>query len=133
MSIKPAKESENLNHVTSNSDMANHSVAQQFDKLKQLFLVDDTLKTFEKSLHLLFVLIKESIILTWVALCWGIVALNSLGVHSVQLGQEVKAWRNSLQEEAQNKSKIEILTEIARDLARNLVVKARKQIRLHEH
>jgi hypothetical protein len=133
MSSTIANEPEVLNHDNTDSNIVNTPIAEQFDKLKQIFLVNDTAKTFEQSLRLLFILIRESMILIWLALCWGVVALNWANVHLKQIGQGAKSWWNAFQEVDQHKSKMDIATEIVQNTMQNLVAKAKKQVGLQDN
>jgi hypothetical protein len=120
-------------HDTTDSIMTNDSIAQQFDKLKQLFLVNDTAKTFEKSLHLLFILAKESMILIWLALCWVVVALSWVSVHSTQIVHSVKGWWSAFHDVNPHKSKIDIAAETVQNTMQSLVSKAKKQVGLRDN
>jgi hypothetical protein len=128
-----ANGSETPNHTHTDSNAKNTTIAEQFDKLKQLFLVDDTVKTFEKSVRLLFTLIRESITLIWLVFCWGIVALNWVGVHARQVAQGLKSWLKAFHAVDEHKSKKDIAAEIAQNAMQNLVVKAKKQIGLQDN
>jgi hypothetical protein len=133
MSTTLANESETPNCTHTDSNVTNATISEQFEKLKQLFLIDDTVKTFEKSLRLLFILIRESITLIWLVFCWGIVALNWVGVHARQVSQGFKSWLKAFHAVDEHKSKKDIAAEIARNAMQNLVVKAKKQIGLQDN
>jgi hypothetical protein len=130
---KLTDESATLNHENNNSNIANTPITEQFNKLKQLFLVNDTARTFEKSLRLLFVLIRESMILIWLSICWGVVALNWVGAHSTQIGQGVKDWWNAFHAGDPHKSKMDIATETVQNAMQKLVVNAKKQVGLQDN
>lgn len=66
-------------------------IVQQLKKLQQMFLINDPATTFGKSLGLLFALIK-SMILGWLALCWGIVGLSLAGATIEPTYQRLKDW-----------------------------------------
>jgi len=114
-------------------------IVEQFKKLQQMFVMNDTATTFGKSLGLLFVLIKESMILAWLALCWGIVGLSLAGNTAKQMIQGLKDWWNKLHELGQHQSTTDIATETAQSffsksqhVVQNLVVEAKKQVGLQD-
>lgn len=128
-----------VNQDATNSEVTDTPIVQQFKKLQQMFLVHDTATTFSKSLGLLFVLIRESMILAWLALCWGIVGLSLVGNTAKQMIQGFKDWWNKLHELGQHQSTTEIATETAQSffsksqhVVQNLVVEAKKQVGLPE-
>lgn len=88
-------------------------IVRQFKKLQQMFLLNDPATTFGKSLGLLFALIKESMILGWLALCWGIVGLSLAGATVKPTCQRLKDWWNRLHELRQHQSTRDIATEAA--------------------
>ncbi len=128
-----------VNQDTTNSKVTNTPIVQQFKKLQQMFLVHDTATTFGKSLGLLFVLIRESMILAWLALCWGIVGLSLAGNTGKQMFQGLKNWWNRLHELGQHQSTTDLATETAQsffsksqNVLQNLVVEAKKQVGLQD-
>jgi hypothetical protein len=121
------------NHENNSSTITSTSISEQFNKLKQLVVVNDTARTFKKSLRLLFVLIRESMILIWLAVCWGIVAVHWVGTYSTQMGQGVKNWWKAFHEIDSHQSKMDIAAEVAQNAMQNLVSKAKKQIGIQDN
>jgi hypothetical protein len=113
--------------------LENTSIVTKFNQLKQIFLNNDTAETFSKSFHLLFVLIKETTILIWLALCWSIVALSWISDRAKQIYQGVLGWWNTLHAAEQYSSKVDIATETVHNGIQSLVAKARKQVGLSKH
>lgn len=120
---------------STDSKTSDTPIVQQFKKLQQMFLINDPATTFGKSLGLLFTLIKESIILGWLALCWGIVGLSLAGTTIKPTCQGLKDWWNRLHELRQHQSTRDIATEAAQSfvsksqhIIQNLVVEAKKQV-----
>jgi uncharacterized membrane protein len=128
-------ETKAVSNDTADFNSTNTPIVEQFNKLKQMFLVNDTVPTLSKSLLLLSVLLKEVAVLFWLALCWGIVAL-SLGVETVtQIAQRFNGWRNRLYEVGQHQSFKDIAPITAQSIFSNgkqtiqaLVAQARKQV-----
>jgi hypothetical protein len=112
--------------------LENTSIVTKFNQLKQIFLNNDTAETFSKSFHLLFVLIKESMILIWLLLCWSIVALSWVSDRTKQIYQGVLGWWNTLHAAEQYSSKVDIATETVQNGIQKLVAKAKKQVGLSE-
>jgi hypothetical protein len=110
----------------------NAPIVTKFNQLKQIFLNNDTAETFSKSFHLLFVLIKESMILIWLLLCWSIVALSWISDRAKQIYQGVLGWWNTLHAAEQYSSKVDIATETVQNGIQKLVAKAKKQVGLSE-
>jgi hypothetical protein len=133
MSTTRANDPKTSNHDVTNSILVSDSITQQFDKLKQLFFVNDTAKTFEKSLHLFFVLTKESMILIWLALCWVIVAVSWVSAHSTQIVHGVKGWWSAFHEVDPHKSKMDIAIETIQNTMQSLVLQAKKQVGLQDN
>lgn len=133
ISSKLADESELLNHENNSSNITNTPVGEQFNKLKQLIVFNDTGRTIEKSLRLLFALSRELMILIWLVVCWGIVAVHWVGTHSTQMGQGIKDWWKAFHEVELHQSKMDIVTEAAQNVMQNLVAKAKKQISLQDN
>lgn len=111
----------------------NTSIVTKFNQLKQIFLNNDTAETFSKSFHLLFVLIKESMILLWLLLCWSIVALSWVSDRAKEIYQGVLDWWNTLHAAEQYSSKADIAAETVQNGIQKLVAKAKKQVGLSEH
>lgn len=111
----------------------NTPIVTKFNQLKQIFLNNDTVETFSKSFHLLFVLIKETTILIWLALCWSIVALSWISDRTKEIYQGVLDWWNTLHAAEQYSSKVDLATETVNNGIQSLVAKARKQVGLSEH
>lgn len=104
------------------------NISNQFNKLKEFFLLKDTAKTFFKSLQLLFIVLKESMILIWLSLCWCVVALSLLGDRVIQAAKSINAWWSSLSN--QNISKKEVAVSTFQDAIHSLISKAKKQVGL---
>ncbi len=104
------------------------NISEQFTKLKDLFLLQDTGKTFIKSLRLLFIVIKESMILMWLALCWCVVGISLMGSKTTQASEKIVSWWHSLSN--QNKSTKEVAATTLRQAAQSIISKARKQVGL---
>jgi hypothetical protein len=139
MSNTLINESTVVDRDATNANLADTPIVEQFKKLQQMFVMNDTATTFGKSLGLLFVLIKESMILAWLALCWGIVGLSLAGNTAKQMIQGLKDWWNKLHELGQHQSTTDIATETAQSffsksqhVAQNLVVEAKKQVGLQD-
>jgi hypothetical protein len=139
MSNTLINESTVVDRDATNANLADTPIVEQFKKLQQMFLMNDTATTFGKSLGLLFVLVKESMILAWLALCWGIVGLSLAGNTAKQMIQGLKDWWNKLHELGQHQSTTDIATETAQSffsksqhVAQNLVVEAKKQVGLQD-
>jgi hypothetical protein len=114
-------------------------ITEQFNKLQQLLTVNDTAKTFGTSLQLLFSLIKESMILIWLALCWGIVALSWLGNNTQQLGGKLKGYWNLAKEFSQHPKKQDIANKTiqfsfdkSKSALQQVVSEAKKQVGFQE-
>lgn len=100
-----------------------------------MFLINEPATTFGKSLGLLFALIKESMILVWLVLCWGIVGLSLAGGNIKPTYQGLTDWWNRLHELRQHQSTKDIATEAAQsfvsksqNIIQNIVVEAKKQV-----
>ncbi len=104
------------------------NIANQFQKLKELFLLKDTAKTFTKSLQLLFIVFKESMILIWLSLCWCIVALSLLGDGVIQTTKRINNWWSSLSSPDTSKKEVAITT--FKGAIHSLISKAKKQVGL---
>jgi hypothetical protein len=139
MSNTLINESTVANRNTTDSKATDTPIVQQFKKLQQMFVMNDTATTFGKSLGLLFVLLKESMILAWLALCWGIVGLSLAGNTAKQMFWGLQDWRNKLHELGEHQSTTDIATETAQSffskgqhVVQNLVVEAKKQVGLQD-
>jgi hypothetical protein len=139
MSNTLINESTVVDRDATDANLAGTPIVEQFKKLQQMFVMNDTATTFGKSLGLLFVLIKESMILAWLALCWGIVGLSLAGNTAKQMIQGLKDWWNKLHELGQHQSTTDIATETAQSffsksqhVVQNLVVEAKKQVGLQD-
>ncbi|PZD71833.1 hypothetical protein C1752_04566 [Acaryochloris thomasi RCC1774] len=117
--------SENQSVASAENSMA---ISDQFKKLKELFLLKDTGKTFAKSLQLLFFVLKESTILVWLTLCWCVVGISLIGNSVTQTAKRLSCWWSSLS--SQKKSKKEVLATTIRHAMSSLISKARKQVGL---
>jgi hypothetical protein len=111
----------NLNQSVSNQTVnhpvedANPAIAQ-LHKLRQIALTRDTVSTFSQSIRLLFTLLKETGILLWLAVCYGLIAIGWVGNKAVESGQRAKSWLNSLRESSQNQSATEIAAETGKSV-----------------
>lgn len=124
-----------LSSEPTDSKTLDKPIVQQFKKLQQMVLINDPATTFGKSLGLLFALIKESMILGWLALCWGIVGLSLAGNTIKPTYQGLKDWWDRLHELRQHQSARDIATEATQSfvsknqrIIQNLVVEAKKQV-----
>jgi hypothetical protein len=123
-------ESQKSEHESANFN--NTPIAEQVKKMKDLLVVNDTANTFSKSARLLFVLAKESAILLWLTLCWGVVALSWVADGAKQLQPKLQEWWRSLKSFGQRESKVELATGTLQTAVQNLVVKAKKQVGVSE-
>lgn len=122
-----------------NSNAFNNPVAEQFQKLKQMVFTKDTARSLGQSLRLIFVVIRESLVLAWLALCWAIVAMSWLTTKTKQTSQTLKDNWTTFQESHQNQSASEIATETGKSVLNSsksaidrIVVEAKKQVGLNE-
>lgn len=97
----------------------NNPTVAQLNKLQQLIFTRDTAITFTQSIRLLFMLLKESLILLWLGLCYGFVATGWLISRTIHLGGNTKTWVNSLQEASREQSVPEVATEIGKTVLTN--------------
>jgi hypothetical protein len=140
MSNTLINESTVIDRDTTDANAADTPIVEQFKKLQQMFVMNDTATTFGKSLGLLFVLIRESMVLAWLVLCWGVVGLSLAGNTVKQIFQGFKGWWNRLHELGQHQSTTDIATETAQSffsksqhIAQNLVAEAKKQVGLQDY
>jgi hypothetical protein len=136
MSNRPMNDPTPTNHDITQAKTPETPIIEQFNKLKEIVLVNNTATTFANSLHLLLILIKESMILAWLALCWGIVALSLTGEQLKWLTQHLKHWWQHLNEVGQQKSATDMaqaFTAKSQHVFQKLVVEARKQVGLQDH
>jgi hypothetical protein len=124
------------NQKAANTHTTNPTLAQ-LNKLQQLVFTRDTAITFTQSLRLLFVLVKESLVLLWLGLCYGLVAAGWLMSKVFHLGGNTKIWVNSIQEASREQSVSEIATEVGKTVLTSskvtfdqVMTQAKKQVGL---
>lgn len=137
MSNSIMHESEVINQSANNASKT--PIFEQFNKLKQLWMVNDTVKIFGTSLQLLFSLIRESTILIWLAICWGIVVLSYFSDPAQQIGARLKSGWNVFKELRKYPSRQEFATQLIQSTfykskcsLQNLVVEVKKQVGLKD-
>lgn len=125
------------NSATAKSSSLNNPLPEQVNKLRQLLFTKDTATTFGQSFRLLGVLIKEIVVLAWLALCWGIVAIGWLVNKTGQTGQLLQESWTKLQESNQNHTPSEIATETGKTVLNKgktaiaqIMTEAKKQVGL---
>ncbi|MGP1384651.1 MAG: hypothetical protein ACTS2F_13895 [Thainema sp.] len=91
-------------------------ISEQVEKLKKLLFDKDTAKTLGQGLSLIFIVIREALVLAWLAFCWAIVAVNWLGHKTVEGGQSARNLYVSLQEENQNRTASDIASGAGKSL-----------------
>jgi biopolymer transport protein ExbB/TolQ len=124
-----------VKQVKTEVDSVNTPIVEQFNKLKQVFLVNDTATTFSKTVQLLFALGKEAMVLIWLVICWGIVALSLVSEKVKQLSQRLTIRWNEFQDLRQHQSMADIAPKTAQSIfstgeqtVQNLVAEAKKQV-----
>lgn len=105
------------NSTTSDANTMTSPISEQVEKLKSLLFDKDTARTLGQGLSLIFVVVREALVLAWLAFCWATVAVNWLGHKTVQGGQSARNLYVSLQEENQNRT----ASDIASDAGKSLV------------
>jgi hypothetical protein len=122
---------------TTNSDLANNPLREQADKLKELLFTKDTAATLGQSVRLILVLLKEALVLAWLTLCWGIVAIGWLGNKTTETGQQFKQQLSTFQEAHQNQTVSDIAAETSKSVLNSsksvmeqIVTGAKKQVGL---
>lgn len=118
------------------SEESNPTIAQ-LNKLRQIIFTRDTALTFSQSIRLLFTLLKESLVLLWLALCYTLVALGWLGNKAIQSGQVTQKWVSTLRETSREQSPGEVAAETGRTVLDGskvaidyVMTQARKQVGL---
>lgn len=101
---------------TVDSDTLNSPISEQLAKLKGLLFAKDTATTLGQGLNLIFVVVRESLVLAWLAFCWAIVAVSWIGQKSIQGGQSARNLYTSLQESHQNQTASDIASEAGKSL-----------------
>ena len=112
---------------------------EQIKTIKQIFLVDETAHTFSKSFQLLFRLVKESLILIWLSLCWGIVAITWMLDRGKATRYQVEQLYEKICTFSQNRTKKEVIVDATQTLSnksqntlKTMVIKAKKQVGLQD-
>jgi hypothetical protein len=95
---------------------ANNPLREQADKLKGILFTKDTAATLGQSVRLLFVVLKEALVLAWLAVCWGIVAIGWLGNKTTETGQQFKQQWTTFQETHQNQTASDIVAETSKSV-----------------
>ncbi|UBF30542.1 hypothetical protein K9N68_35790 (plasmid) [Kovacikia minuta CCNUW1] len=122
---------------TTNPATINNPLAEQADKLKGILFTKDTATTLGQSVRLIFVVLKEALVLAWLALCWGIVAIGWLGNKSTQTGQQLRQQLTTFQETHQDQTASDIATETSKSVLNSsktvveqILTEAKKQVGL---
>ncbi len=97
-------------------DSANNPLKEQADKLKGSLFTKDTAATLGQSVRLIFVMLKEALVLAWLALCWGIVAISWLGNKTTQTGQQFRQQLTTFQETHQDQTASDIAAETSKSV-----------------
>jgi hypothetical protein len=125
------------NVSTTDTNLGNGPLNEQVDKLKSLLFTKDTVTTLGQSINLVITLVKETLILGWLALCWTIVAIGWLGKTGLQTGEYLKQKLINLQESYQDRSPSDIATETrktvmssGKTIAEQILTGAKKQVGL---
>lgn len=131
--IHNSTSNQNTNHQVTGSNPA----AAQLNKLQQILFTRDTAVTFSQSLRLLLTLVKESLVLLWLGLCYGFVAFGWLGNKVVQMAQATKSRLTTLQETSREQSVTEIAAETGKTVLTSskatidyMMTQAKKQVGL---
>jgi hypothetical protein len=124
---------------TTDSSAISSPLNTQIRKLKQLLFTKDTATNLGESLRILFALLKETLMLIWLALCWGIVAIAWLATKTTQAGQTANNWWVTLQEARQHQTASDIAIGIGKSvlntskaLVKQILTKAKKQVGLSD-
>ncbi len=116
MTSSPTNNHNFENPNIADSSTMNSPVSGQVEKLKNLLFAKDTAKTLGQSLSLIVVVVRESLVLAWLAFCWAIVAISWLGQKTVKGGQSIRSLYVSLQESNQNRTASDIASEAGKSL-----------------
>ncbi|MBL1176288.1 hypothetical protein [Pantanalinema sp. GBBB05] len=95
-------------------DNGNRPLTEQVDKLRGILLRKDTAETLGQGLGLLFSVVKETMVLLWLAFCWCIVAIAWLGNKTTQAGQQAKQQWTTFQESTQDRTPSDIAAETSK-------------------
>ncbi len=129
--------SENNQHSAQSDNTARTTMpmTEQLHKMKQLLMNHDTAKTFQQSCRLLLSLLKETVVLLWLAICWVIVGTTWVVDRGRSLTITFQHLRDQLNKAKQERTPKEIVTEASQTLVQNsktamrsLVSEAKKQV-----
>jgi hypothetical protein len=113
----------------------NNSVLTQVYKIKQIAFHQDTTTTFGALARLLFNLVRESVVLAWLAICFAVVAVEWLGRRSRAMIQWGKTQFVQVQDSSQQRSSADVASDIGKSLVMtsqgaiaHLLVQAKMQL-----
>jgi hypothetical protein len=112
-----------------------NTIREQFAKLWQLLSNSETGNNYQKTLVNTWQILRETLKLAWLVLCFGLVMLAWLWNIAIQSGQSLRSWLNGIEEPTADR----ILSEAGRALltagqttTTSLVSQARSQLGIPE-
>jgi hypothetical protein len=125
--------------TTSDSNFPSSPIFSQAEELRKVVLQRDTIVSFQQSTGLLFTVIRETALLLWLVLCFGVVAFTWLSEKAIALGKSVKTGFDDFQENSREQAPAEILSNTGKSVlltsqsaANYLITYARKQVGIYD-
>ncbi|MBW4521186.1 MAG: hypothetical protein KME16_15990 [Scytolyngbya sp. HA4215-MV1] len=112
-----------------------NTIREQFTKLWQLLSNSETGTNYQKTLGNTWQILRETLKLAWLILCFGLVMLAWLWNVAIQGGQSLRSWLNGIEEPTANRVLSEagkVLLTAGQTTTTSLVSQARSQLGIPE-
>lgn len=103
---------------------SDNQITVQLGKLRRMIFTRGTAATLGESFQLLIAVLKEVLVLVWLAVCFVLVAFEWVGHRAITAGRSTRIWFSTLEDGNPQQT----VSEIAADTGKSLVARSQKTI-----